>query len=126
MKSLQPFITLWLILIQVPAMAQTQSAPPEIDLTHATVVSLAEPKGVQAKAIQMLVEEVERRTRVRWTVTRSLSGDTRPRILIGMAAALQNTIDVNADSRWNAPEGYRVQADARVSRVVVAGVDSRG
>src|SRR6266545_1732578 len=89
-----------------------------IDLTNAVVV--ANPSGkVERKAVQMLVEEVARRTRVRLPVVSSVPNGTRPQIRIGVAG-------VGLAGAWRAPDGYFVNSFADRGEVIVAGHDPRG
>lgn len=130
--SLKTILPVWhltsLILLSLPAMAQTPSAPPLIDLTQASIVTVAAPKGVEAKAVQMLVEEVEKRTRVRWPVRQAAPKEGRPTILVGLASALPQATEPGSDGTWNAPEGYliRTNPNARPSQVTVVGAGARG
>ena len=47
-----------------------------LDLTNAVVLTPAELSGPEKKAVTMLVEEVERRSGVRWEVATALPGET--------------------------------------------------
>ena len=82
------------------------------DLSEATVVFSDKANARHAKAATMLVDEIEKRTGVRW--------------IIGPAAE-QSKITLELDSSI-APEGYRlsVDADESATDVVVAGSDDRG
>ena len=57
----------------------------EVDLTHAVV--LTSPKtSPERKAVEMLIEEVEKRTRVRWQRAEAAPAGQAPAIVVGKAA----------------------------------------
>ena len=87
-----------------------EAAP--IDLTRAVVVPLAGRTGREGKALAMLLDEVERRTRIRWAVAAS-----RPRT--GPCVALEKR-------GWDGarPEGYAIETSG--STVTIRGADARG
>ena len=81
-----------------------------LDLAKAVVVA---PQGLSArqnKAVTMLVEEVEKRTRIRWPVVRMAPRTEAPTISIALGK--------------RAAEGYSIRVQQR--RVVITGNDSRG
>ena len=126
MKSL-----LWLaciILVLAPASAQTPSKTPVIDLTNAVVVSFAKTNTPESKAVHMLVEEVEKRTRIRWPVSRLNPKDTRPLITVGSTESLHFEIWTGSDHSWNVPEGYQIltRRNSSTAHATVVGADSRG
>src|SRR5262245_55691456 len=59
----------------------------EIDLTGAVVVAPADFSGPENKAVQMLIEEVEKRTQVRWRRVNAAASEGVPFILINRAPA---------------------------------------
>ena len=75
-----------------------------LDLTKAVVVA------PESKAVTMLVEEVEKRTQIRWPVVRTSPAGAAPKVVI---------------ARGNgAPEGYGIRVQQR--SVVITGNDARG
>jgi hypothetical protein len=125
MLSLLTFSTLFALSV----LAMTHSSAPTIDLSHAVVVSYARPAGPEAKAVQMLVDEVESRTRVRWSVRRSAPRDGSPYIVVGDRSAYPVPPAIaGQESAWNATDGYAVvSTDApSAESVVVLGADARG
>ncbi len=91
----------------------TLSGQSRIDLTRATVVAAAGLAGPERKAVRMLVEEVERRTGLRWEVSAKPSGDGAPVITVGRDSA-----------GGLKAEGFR--NSARAGAVQVQGADPRG
>jgi hypothetical protein len=92
-----------------PAGAQTPGVA--VDLTRAVVVAPANLSGPENKAVEMLIEEVERRTQIRL--------ERRP------AAAGGATITVGRASDSSlAREGYRIQTSGNA--VSITGNDARG
>ena len=59
-----------------------------LDLTKAVVVVPKGLSGPESKAVAMLVEEVERRTQVRWKVDQGWPEDGSPVVAVGTSAAL--------------------------------------
>jgi hypothetical protein len=84
------------------------------DLTSAVVVAPKELSAREQKAVAMLVEEVEKRTGVRWPTSASKPADERPAITINAAA--------------NDPSGKRESFTVSTSPSVVqiTGADERG
>lgn len=96
----------------------------EIDLTPAVVVTSPSASKRQLKAATMLVEEVERRTGVRWRIGPSSQG-AKTAVVIG----LRNEIAGLGGATPPAPpgaEGYSNGVNAASGRVYVAGADDRG
>jgi len=71
---------------------------PTLDLTGATIVGAPDLSGPERQAVIMLVDEVERRTRIRWPVS-----STRP-------AGPGPVVYVERTPGGNAAEGYRLTA----------------
>jgi len=117
-----------LVLLAVLAIANSQPLH-AADLTGAVVVT---PEGLSArekKAVEMLVDEVAKRTKVRWQVTHAWpAGDqaaigVAPASLLGKLAGPIATALASEKGELPA-EGFRVRTAG--SRVVVAGNDERG
>jgi hypothetical protein len=112
--------------------APLAAADPELDLTRAVVVTPAGLSGPPAKAVRMLVEEVEQRSMVRWDRAEKWPAVGNPIVVVGMAGDVRSLLDkqgvrlpVAARPR---PEGYRigVTGDRAAPIVWVAGNDARG
>jgi hypothetical protein len=113
--------------LSVPAFAA------DLDLTRAIVVTPPDPSGPAAKAVQLLVEEVEARSMVRWDRAKTWPAGGNPVVVVGPADAVQNLLDqrgIRLPSPAVQPksEGYRIgaAADGATPVVWVAGNDSRG
>jgi hypothetical protein len=106
----------------------------EWDLTRAAVVTPANLSGPEARAVHMLVDEVHKRTLVRWEVGRTWPADTTPVIAVGPLASLQAFAGRFADKipprdGGKGKEGYRIATitEGRSAPVVVVvGNDARG
>ncbi len=109
------------------------AAAPVVDLTHASVVTPSGLSKPEQKAVQMLVEEVEKRSRVRWEHKNAWPSQKEPIILIGPAAgvrslASQHGVPLPEALRQSGPEGFYLGiAGGKEAPVIwVAGNDSRG
>ena len=97
-----------------------------LDLTHAVVVAPANLAGPEKKAAVMLVEEIEKRTRIRLPVTGRWPG-SGPAIFVGREPQVRAAAGRLASGLIPAvkgTDGYRVQVSA--GTVLVAGNDPRG
>jgi hypothetical protein len=85
-----------------------------IDLTQAVVVPPAQMSKTESKAVDMLIEEVEKRTRIRWRTGQAMPAD-------GAVIAITRQAS-------NVAEGYsiRVRKDGGREVVSVVGNDARG
>src|SRR6266496_4551800 len=61
-----------------------------VDLNNAILVSASDAPSPERKAIQMLVEEVAKRTRLRWARETSWPTNDAPVIVVGNTTALQS------------------------------------
>jgi hypothetical protein len=59
----------------------------ELDLRQATVVAPADLSRREQKAVTMLVEEVEKRSQIRWPVAASRPSAARPAIIVERPSA---------------------------------------
>jgi hypothetical protein len=102
------------------------------DLTGAVVVT---PEGLSAreeKAVAMLIDEVQKRTQVRWQVKHAWPTGDQPVVAVGPASSLAKFAGKFADplakeadqAAAKAPEGFRIRGQG--AQVVVAGNDARG
>jgi hypothetical protein len=103
----------------------------ELELGQAVVVTPATLSGPERKAVQLLVEEIEKRTLIRWTVAHNSPASDRPVVAVGSVASLAAIAGPNAAAfdlgAGKRPEGFRLRA-ARGSSpaVLLAGQDARG
>lgn len=106
-----------------------------LDLTHARVVTPANVSQQEHNAVRMLVEEVEQRTGVRWSVTHEwLTEPQHPLIAVGQrsaAAEFAGPIAQALSPPQSEPpaEGYTlriVQSAEAAPAILVGGNDARG
>ena len=104
-----------------------------LDLSKAVIVSKPASAGPETKALEMLIDEVEKRTRVRWLETGAWPSAHRPVIGVGTASAIEEiagpfATELSAERRPVGPEGYRlcVKRGAGNEAVFVLGDDPRG
>ncbi len=110
-----------LICLALSAAAFAVSAPERVDLTRALIVTGAALTSPEAAAVNLLRDEVESRTGIRWDVVTTRPAGAAPAIVIGRVGAAGSAAP---ESR---PEGFRngvVRSPALT--VTVAGRDSRG
>ena len=108
---------------------------PVIDLTSAVVVHPPDLSGPGGKAIDMLVEEVEKRSRIRWTRSSKWPSTPAPVVVVGHAGVLKDFLSGIWDDEahgWAGSklhEGYMIRTqtgDQGTPLVVIAGNDDRG
>ncbi len=105
-----------------------------LDLRRVVVVTPSEATRPERGAVRMLVEEVEKRTRLRWAVSHEWPGEAVPVIAVGPASALPALAgpfkeDASALLPPKSPESYRVAVAAGKRSgpsVFVVGNDTRG
>ena len=106
------FSSLWLGCVLSPKThAQANAA---LDLTRAVIAAPANFSGPENKAVQMLIEEVERRSQARWVRINQVPNDGSPVISLSRAN--------NANSLPR--EGYQLKTSA--NSVSIIGNDARG
>jgi hypothetical protein len=106
--------------------ARAFAAP--LDLSEAVVVVPPGVSGPERKAAVMLVEEVEKRSYLRWIVSEQAPVAGRPAIFLGNRAALAAVFPSALPALPPAPagaEGYAI-GPAGNGGIVVAGNDARG
>ncbi len=106
-----------------------------LDLAGATVVTPPQLSRPEQKAIAMLIDEVERRSQVRWSVSTSwpAGADAGPILMIGSDQQIRAAGGAFA-AAWNGeptdprPEGFRIRSRTNSSpaAVAVVGSDPRG
>jgi hypothetical protein len=111
--------------------SSAESEPGRIDLTNAVVVVPDNLDVHEQKAVQMLVEEVAKRTQITWSVAHTLPDASIPAVLVGTRADLHRILTaIRADvgPRNENPEGYvlAVSSSSFGERVIVVGNDDRG
>jgi hypothetical protein len=94
-----------------------------LDLSRAVIVTPPQLSGPEKKAVALLVDEVEKRTQIRWTQSESWPTEAGPVIAVGRAEALKSYAShfeeaAVEDNSKNPPEGYRIST-GRVSGVPV-------
>src|SRR5262252_5198395 len=95
--------------------APLATAGPDLDLTRAVVVTPAGLSGPPAKAVRMLVEEVEQRSMVRWDRAEKWPSAGTPVVVVGPADGVRDLLDrhgvrlpARRPAARPAPEGYRI------------------
>jgi hypothetical protein len=108
----------------IPGPVEGQDAA--LDLKTASVVTPESLGPREKKAVEMLVDEIERRTQIRPEVLHAMPGDSVPVIVVGNAPSLKTLLDAQRIPRPPAgpPEGYHILS--KPSSVWVIGDDSRG
>jgi hypothetical protein len=110
--------------------AQPASQPAEIDLSRAVLVTPVALTAQEHKAVAMLIDEVQRRSRIRWTEAHAWPAGNTPVVAVGPASALREFAGPCADACAASPapsaaEGFLLRTlDNRA--VIVAGRDPRG
>src|SRR5262245_10477866 len=100
------------------AAAPLATAAPDLDLTRATVVTPPGLSGPAAKAVRMLVEEVEARSMVRWDRAEQWPTAATPRVVVGPAGAVRELlaghgVRLPAGPAQPRPEGYQIGVAGR-------------
>ena len=105
----------------------------ELDLRQAVIVAPAGLSRSERKAVDMLVDEVRKRTLVRWPIARSWPADSVPVVAVGPAASLKAFAgpfaEMLAGRHVNGAEGYRIcseRGNRAAPAVFVIGNDARG
>lgn len=104
-----------------------------LDLKNAVVVTPADLSGPEKKALTMLVDEVEKRTHVRWVIQAEIPSTNALAIVVGSATKLKDlarayAADLREPGDVKAAEGYRIclkQAHDKPA-IFIIGNDSRG
>jgi hypothetical protein len=105
----------------------------DADLRRAVVVVPSTLSRPEQKAVQLLVDEVQKRTLIRWPVVHSWPADAVPVVAIGPASSLTAfagafAANLAADHALAPPEGFRMRCvQGRSAPVIfVIGNDARG
>jgi len=105
----------------------------ELDFSRAVLVSAPGLTGPEQKALVMLVEEVEKRTGIRWETATNWPAPAVPVIAAGLASGLEAfagayATELKALPECKGAEGFRlsVRTNAQSAAVFILGNDSRG
>ena len=106
----------------------------DVDLSKAVIVSPSNLSKAEAKAVAMLVDEVQKRTLIRWELVHAWPNDAVPVIAVGpeasretFAGPFQTTI--SSQPAVKGAEGYRIavrREGGSAPAVLVIGNDARG
>jgi len=103
-----------------------------LDLSKAAIVACEGIQGAEAKAIDVLIEEVGKRTGITLPLTHQHGLKHSPSIVVGTAKNLQHMIDGSSELQLEIeqlqPEGYLLQTVVRDDRahIFIIGADARG
>jgi len=137
-EYIQPFrgapwgVFVWLLLAAAPLVHGETAQSNPIDVNGATVVVPATGSPRVQQAAAMLVEEVEKRTTIRWPVTSAWPQGGQPVVALGLQESLTDFAcpweQALAGGGQAGPEGYHLQvfSDGQVQGVAVVGTDERG
>jgi hypothetical protein len=123
-----------LLMFQVVAASAVTGTAETVDLSRATIVASPDATPRERKAVQMFVEEVGKRTNLKFSVESKWSADAKAVIAVGQEAALKTlagrfaTTLADDPSAVGGKEGYRIRVrqDDRGTAVFVLGNDERG
>lgn len=107
------------------------AAEGDLDLTKAVVVAVDGLSAREKKAVEMLVDEVRKRTLIRWAVVNALpTSQDVPAIVVGPHSKIRllaaTAVKPAATTDANRPEGYQIVTRGSPPIVTVAGNDERG
>jgi hypothetical protein len=129
--------SLVIVLVSIPAnhgqaVSIQGELPNMLDLNAAVVVTPADLTGPEQNAVTMLLDEVEKRSLLRWQVVHEWPTNAQTLIAIGpeqsLAVFAGPFAGQAASERGNGAEGYRLKtvAEGRTKAVLVVGNDARG
>jgi hypothetical protein len=108
---------------------KTEAQSSLTDVSSAVLVMVKEISGPEGKARDMLLDEVEKRSRVRWPVDSQLPKTGNTGIVLGKRSDLVREFPVLADLLKNSfsdkAEGYQI-ITTETGLIIVAGNDERG
>jgi hypothetical protein len=109
------------------------AAAAELDLSAAAVIAPANLSGPEKMAVTMLVEEVEKRTQIRWAVAAAWPDPAAPVIVVSPASSVGAFAgpyrdELSADRGVDGAEGYRIRTKKSrgAPAVFVIGNEARG
>ena len=117
-----------------PSATDRPPADSALDLGDAIVVAPRVSSKREQKAVQVLVEEVEKRTGIRWQVVEQWKAGAPTAVVVGSQETLKEIcFELPRESQWSGgqptgPEGFRLQTLNRPAGTVVTvcGADERG
>jgi hypothetical protein len=117
-----------------PRQSRGESSKPsggEVDLSEAVVVAPATHSKREHKAIQVLIEEIERRTEIRLPVSETWPKSASARIVVGSPNAIRSLgampKEIFPGGKLPGHEGYTLRVmNAQGPAVTVVGADERG
>ncbi len=117
--------------IGLPGFSAARSESALLDLTRAVVVTPGALTGPERKAVELLVEDVARRSGIRWKVLARWPAEPGPVVAVGLSSAAKALTGPFAEffgdrTRPRPPEGYRIRTETKAPAVLVAGNDARG
>jgi len=124
-----------LVLLCVGALgvgARGEGVPRMADYSKALVVAPPGLSKPEQKAVEMLVDEVQRRSRLRWDVAETWDeAQNEPRVIVGSKETLKPLAEKLGEGPGSAedrdrPEGFRIWTVEDRPTVVVEGNDARG
>ena len=123
-----------LLLTEIDANAEAtpETAPAMLNLNGAVVITPTDLAKPEQKAVSMLLDEVEKRSRIRWNVVHEWPKDGKTAILLGkedLIAKLAGPLASQAQFEpAKGPEGYRLKVVSQndTNAVFVVGNDLRG
>jgi hypothetical protein len=128
-----PTLIVLLLATLLCILAGAGDAAAPLDLTGATVVCPPDLSGPEQKAVAMLVEEVAKRTQVRWPVAHSWPAGEAPVVAVGPASSLaafggKYARELAPERGKAAPEGFHLvtRRNGSAPAVFVIGNDARG
>lgn len=121
--------TIWMVIAVMLAITRTQA----IELSNAVIVSPPDLLAPERKAVQVLIEEIEKRTQVRLPMMSVWPSSNAPVIAVGSRAVLNQyagpySKELLAVRKAIGTEGFRlcVKRGALSSGIFVIGEDARG
>jgi hypothetical protein len=108
-----------------------ETPPGMLDLTRAVVVTPPTLTGPETKAVELLIEDVTRRSGVKWRVARGWPGEKTPVVAVGPVNSADTFAGPFARSMADVghtlkPEGFHIRSQADGPAVLIAGNDTRG
>jgi len=112
--------------------ATAAAAVPELDLAKAVVLVPKKVAGPEAQATRMLVEEIEKRTQIRWKVVDTEPRQATPLLVVGQNSFIESFLRDHGLANLDSPapqgaEGYTIRIlQDNPPAIIVSGNDTRG
>ena len=113
----------WILgLISLLSLAPSQLLAADLNLTKTVIVSPVNLSKQEKKALALLIEEVEKRTLVRWDISSSWPAESTAVVAVGSVSRLADFAGPYAEKlaggqRSIGVEGYRIQVEKAGRRV---------